>query len=73
MKLSHVVIIALSTFAAGSQAVIDAAVVTSVKDAILADVATASTAGFAVMAVVLATSIGMSLLGRFVSKGASGG
>jgi hypothetical protein len=73
MKLSHVVVIALSTVAAGSQAAIDAAVVTSVKDAILADVATASTAGFAVMAVVLATSIGMSLLGRFVSKGASGG
>ncbi len=73
MKFTHVVLIALSTVAAGSQAAIDAAVVTSVKDAILADVATASTAGFAVMAVVLATSIGMSLLGRFVSKGASGG
>lgn len=73
MKFAHVVIIALSTVAAGSQAAIDAAVVTTVKDSILADVATASTAGFSVMAVVLATSIGMSLLGRFVSKGASGG
>ncbi len=73
MKLSTALIIALGTVGSVVHAEIDATAVTAIKSSILADVATAAAAGFSVMAVVLATSIGMSLLGRFVSKGASGG
>lgn len=73
MKLTHVVLLSLSVLATGANAAIDAAVIDQIKTSVLADVGAASTAGFAVMAVVLAASIGMSLLGKFVSKGASGG
>ncbi|MGO3685999.1 MAG: hypothetical protein ACTJGV_14960 [Proteus vulgaris] len=56
-----------------ARAALDEAQVTAIQTEVLADVATAVTAGFAVLAVVLASSIGFSLLGRFISKGANGG
>ena len=67
------VVVALSVIATSAHAALDAAVVTAVKDGVIADAGTAVTAGFAVMAVVLGASVGMSLLGRFISKGANGG
>ena len=56
-----------------AQAALDEAQVTAIQTEVLADVTTAVGAGFAVLAVVLASSIGFSLLGRFISKGANGG
>ncbi len=73
MNIKHAVVIALGTMGASAHAVIDATVLSDIKASVLADVATASGTGFAVMGVVLAASIGMSLLGTFVRKGASGG
>lgn len=70
--LSTVVVMA-ATISTAAHAALDAAVVSSVKDTVIADAGTATTAGFAVMAVVLGASVGMSLLGRFISKGANGG
>jgi hypothetical protein len=70
--LSTVVVMA-ATFASTAHAALDAALVTTVKDGVIADAGIATTAGFAVMAVVLGASVGMSLLGRFISKGANGG
>lgn len=67
-------ILTLGAVLAGSaHAAIDAAQVTAIQTEVLADVDTAVAAGFAIMAVVLAASVGMSLLGRFISKGANGG
>ncbi|MFP3350210.1 hypothetical protein [Pseudoalteromonas sp. S1608] len=54
-------------------AALDDAAVTAIQTEVLADVSKAVGAGFAVLAVVLASSIGFSLLGRFISKGANGG
>lgn len=73
MKITHAVLVALATVGASAHAEIDATALAAIKSSVLADVTTASTTGFAVMAVVLAASIGMSLLGTFVRKGASGG
>lgn len=56
-----------------ASAALDEAAVTAIQTEVLADVSTAVAAGFAVLAVVLASSIGFSLLGRFISKGANGG
>lgn len=56
-----------------AHAALDEAQVTAIQTEVLADVTTAVGAGFAVLAVVLASSIGFSLLGRFISKGANGG
>ena len=56
-----------------ASAALDDAQVTAIQTEVLADVSTAVSAGFAVLAVVLASSIGFSLLGRFISKGANGG
>lgn len=71
------VLLAIATvtaFAATSaHAALDAAVVTGIKTEVLGDIDTAVAAGFAIMAVVLGASVGMSLLGRFISKGANGG
>lgn len=55
-----------------AHAEIDAAAITAVKTEVLADAATASGAGFAIMAVVLSLSIGFGLLQTFVRKGAQG-
>ena len=63
----------LLTVATTANAALDAAVVNGIKTEVLGDVGTAVTAGFGVMAVVLGASIGMSVLGRFISKGANGG
>lgn len=65
--------VALATVASSAHAALDAAIVTSIQTEVLGDVDLAVAAGFAIMAVVLAASVGMSLLGRFISKGASGG
>ncbi len=72
-KIMSAVLVALATISSAANAALDAAVVTTVKDGVIADAGTAVTAGFAVMAVVLGASVGMSLLGRFISKGANGG
>jgi hypothetical protein len=56
-----------------AHAALDEAQVTAIQTEVLSDVTTAVGAGFSVLAVVLASSIGFSLLGRFISKGANGG
>jgi hypothetical protein len=76
MKSKNIVlysVVALSTFAGAANAALDKTIVDTLKAEVLADVGTAVAAGFAVMTVVLASSVGMSLLGRFLNKGASGG
>ena len=76
-NLKAAVIATFVTFAAvaggNAHAALDAAQVTAIQTEVLGDVTTAVGAGFAVLAVVLASSIGFSLLGRFISKGANGG
>lgn len=72
-KVTAAIIVGLTTLATTANAALDEAVVTGVKTEVLADVSKATAAGFAVMSVVLAAGIGMSLLGRFMSKGANGG
>lgn len=72
-KIVSVALVALGTVACAAQAALDSTQVTAIQTEVLGDVDTAVTAGFAVMAVVLASTIGMSLLGRFMSKGANGG
>lgn len=71
--LLSTLLVAVATVSSAAHAALDAAVVSGVKDTVIADAGTATTAGFAVMAVVLGASVGMSLLGRFISKGANGG
>ena len=70
-------LISISAIGAGlstsASAALEEAQVTAIQTEVLADVSTAVAAGFAVLAVVLASSIGFSLLGRFISKGANGG
>ncbi|TGV17256.1 hypothetical protein E5N72_18700 [Pseudoalteromonas sp. MEBiC 03607] len=62
-----------ATLSSSAHAALDEATVTAIQTEVLGDVSTAVQAGFAVLAVVLASSIGFSLLGRFISKGANGG
>ncbi|WP_217876711.1 hypothetical protein [Pseudoalteromonas shioyasakiensis] len=62
-----------AALSSSAHAALDAAQVTAIQTEVLGDVSTAVAAGFAVLAVVLASSIGFSLLGRFISKGANGG
>lgn len=77
MKKQNIVLTALLTLGAAvsgaAHAALDAAQVTAIQTEVIADVNTAVTAGFAIMAVALASSVGMSLLGRFIAKGANGG
>ena len=77
MKKAHIVLASVVTTAAAiassAHAALDSAIVTQVQTEVLGDVSTAVGAGFAIMAVVLASAVGMSLLGRFISKGANGG
>jgi len=56
-----------------AHAALDEAQVTAIQTEVLGDVGIAVTAGFSVLAVALASSIGFSLVGRFISKGANGG
>ncbi len=72
MLLSTVLVMG-ATLSASAHAALDSALVDTVKSGVIADAGTATSAGFAVMAVVLGASVGMSLLGRFISKGANGG
>lgn len=67
------VVLSLATISSAANAALDEAVVNAVKSTIIADAGTAVQAGFAVMAVVLGASVGMTLLGKFINKGASGG
>lgn len=62
-----------SAFAANANAALDSALIDALKTEVLADIGLAVAAGFGIMTVVVASSIGMAVLGRFVSKGASGG
>ncbi len=71
--LLSTLLVAVATVSSAAHAALDATLVSGVKDGVIADAGTATTAGFAVMAVVLGASVGMSLLGRFISKGANGG
>lgn len=67
-------VLTTATVAASSaHAALDSAKVTEIQTEVLGDVSVAVGAGFAVLAVVLASSIGFSLLGTFIKKGASGG
>jgi hypothetical protein len=69
----------LASFAAGSalvvtnaNAALDSAQIDAIKTEVLADIGLAVAAGFGILAVVLASSVGMSLLSRFINKGANG-
>ncbi|MCF2916405.1 MULTISPECIES: hypothetical protein [unclassified Pseudoalteromonas] len=62
-----------AALSSSAHAALDAAQVTAIQTEVLGDVSTAVGAGFAVLAVSLASSIGFSLVGRFISKGANGG
>lgn len=73
MKLKTALIVAAATLATSANAALDATVVNGIKTEVLGDVTTATTAGFAILAASLGAGIGMSLLGRFISKGANGG
>ncbi|MBU2871530.1 hypothetical protein [Colwellia sp. E2M01] len=55
-----------------SHAALDSAQIDAIKAEVLADVTLAVAAGFAILAVVLASTVGMSLLSRFINKGANG-
>ncbi|WP_440877628.1 hypothetical protein [Thalassotalea sp. PLHSN55] len=62
-----------ATVVAGSaNAALDGTAVTALETEVLADVATASGAGFTVFTVVIATSVGFALLSKFINKGANG-
>lgn len=63
----------IGTVSSSAFAALDEAAVTSIQTEVLGDVTVAVGAGFAVLAVVLASSIGFSLLGTFIRKGANGG
>lgn len=56
-----------------AHAALDQGTVDGIVTEVTADAGIAITAGFSVLGVVLAASIGFSLLGRFISKGANGG
>ncbi len=58
--------------ASSANAALDATQITAIQTEVLADVALAVAAGFAILAVVLASNVGMSLLSRFINKGANG-
>ncbi|MBE0349288.1 hypothetical protein [Pseudoalteromonas lipolytica] len=62
-----------AALSSSAHAALDATQVTAIQTEVLGDVSTAVGAGFAVLAVSLASSIGFSLVGRFISKGANGG
>jgi len=55
-----------------ANAALDGTAVTSLETEVLADVATASGSGFTVFTVVIATTVGFSLLSKFINKGANG-
>jgi len=69
-KSNLVIATGLTFMATNANAALDATVVDGIKTEVLADVGTAVTAGFAVLGVVIASRVGMSLLSRFISKGA---
>ena len=77
MKLRSTLITAVTvvmgTLASAAHAALDTTIVDGIKTEVLGDVDLAVAAGFGIMAVVLGASVGMSLLGRFISKGANGG
>ena len=78
-KTTHLKRAVVMTFVSASLLAFNAqaALVQSDVDAIALEVTTdigvAVAAGFGILAVSLASSVGMSLLGRFISKGANGG
>jgi hypothetical protein len=64
---------AVTALVSGSaNAALDSTVITAIQTEVLGDVGLAVAAGFAILAVVLASSVGMSLLSRFINKGANG-
>ena len=71
--LAPALMLGAMAFSMTASAALDATVVADIQAEVLGDVGTAVAAGFAVLAVVLASSIGFSLLGTFIKKGASGG
>ncbi|MGL5470005.1 MAG: hypothetical protein ACRDCT_17740 [Shewanella sp.] len=72
-KYAAPVLVAGSVVASSAaSAAIDPATISEVVNAVKADAASASTAGFGIMAVVLSLSIGFGLLQTFVRKGAQG-
>jgi len=71
-KILTAATLALSMVAGSAFAALDSAAVTAVQTEVLADAETAFSSGMAVLTVVLAMSIGMGLLSRFINKGANG-
>ncbi len=63
---------ASALLATNANAALDSAAIEAIKTEVLADVGLAVAAGFGILAVVLASSVGMSLLSRFINKGANG-
>lgn len=59
--------------AGNAHAALDQAVVDGIQAEVIGDIGIATTAGFAILAVSLGATVGMSLIGRFISKGANGG
>jgi hypothetical protein len=55
-----------------ANAALDGAAVTALQTEVLGDVTLAVGAGFAVLTVVLASSIGFGLLSKFINKGSNG-
>ena len=72
-SLATSILAGLGAMSASAQAALDQTLVDGIRDAGIADAGVATTAGFAVMTVVLGASVGFSLLGRFIAKGANGG
>lgn len=62
-----------SILATQAQAALVQADVDAIALEVTTDIGVAVAAGFGILAVSLASSVGMSLLGRFISKGANGG
>jgi hypothetical protein len=71
-KVSAGVFAGVAMVSGTANAALDGAAVTAIQTEVLADVSTAVGAGFAVLAVTLASGIGFSLLSKFINKGANG-
>ncbi|WP_105188897.1 hypothetical protein [Pseudoalteromonas sp. T1lg48] len=70
--ITSVLVTGMALATSAAHAALDPVKVTAVETEVLADVATAAGSGMTVLGTVLATSVGMSLLSRFINKGANG-
>ncbi len=70
-KMTTGAVVLAGTVATTVHAALDQVAVDAIATEVVADAGIAAGAGFTVQATVLATSIGIGLIGRFVSKGAN--